>query len=76
MAFAIAALVLSLGIGLTLGILIALGEAEVPPPAELLARLVQAHGWTQLQSWIGLFVAGWVFAWCLASPAAGPFRAG
>jgi hypothetical protein len=58
LAFAAVALALTLTAGLTLGILIAFGEAGVPPLAARLPRLVQAHGWTQLQGWIGLLVAG------------------
>lgn len=50
LAFAAAALLFVLVAGLILGILAALGVGGL--------RLVEAHGWTQLHGWIGLFVAG------------------
>lgn len=58
LAFAAAALALTLAAGLTLGILVALGEAGRPTLGARLPRLIQAHAWTQLQGWLGLLVAG------------------
>lgn len=57
-AFAFTALSLSLGVGLTLGIVIAVADSGGSPLAARIPRLIQAHAWTQLQGWLGLFVAG------------------
>ncbi len=52
-----AALVLGLGAGFVLAILIPLAAAT-PSWGSRLPRLIQAHGWIQLQGFVGLFVAG------------------
>ncbi|MGI8562340.1 MAG: hypothetical protein ACR2MZ_02060 [Candidatus Dormibacter sp.] len=55
-----AALVLGLGAGFVLTILIPLAAAT-PSWGSRLPRFIQAHGWIQLQGFVGLFVAGMAF---------------
>jgi hypothetical protein len=52
--FMAASLGVALGAGLVLAVLLAVTTSRGPNQA----RLVQAHGWAQLQGWLGIFVAG------------------
>ncbi len=48
----------SLGVALGAGLVLAVLLAVATSPELNQARLIQAHGWAQLQGWLGIFVAG------------------
>jgi hypothetical protein len=52
------ALFTALAAGFLLAIVLPLSAAGTLPWAGSVPRLIQAHGWAQLQGWAGLFVAG------------------
>ncbi len=56
--FVFSALVVAIAGGFVLATLLPLMETGTIPGAERVPRLIQAHGWAQLQGWAGLFVAG------------------
>ena len=56
--FIAAALLTAIGVGFVLAVLIPLTAAGRLPWASRYPQLVQAHGWSQLLGWAGLFVAG------------------
>lgn len=56
--FVAGALVSALAGGFLLAVWMPLAATDVVPGIERAPRLVQAHGWLQLQGWGGLFVAG------------------
>lgn len=58
LAFILSAFAIAIGGGFLIAILLPLAESGSIPGAERVARLIQAHGWAQLQGWAGLFVAG------------------
>jgi hypothetical protein len=58
LAFILSAFVVALAGGFLIAVLLPLVETGSIPGAERGPRLVQAHGWAQLQGWTGLFVAG------------------
>jgi hypothetical protein len=52
------ALFMAIAGGFVLATLLPLIETGTIPGVERVPRLIQAHGWAQLQGWAGLFVAG------------------
>jgi hypothetical protein len=52
------ALFMAIAGGFLLATLLPLMETGTIPGAERVPRMIQAHGWAQLQGWAGLFVAG------------------
>jgi hypothetical protein len=56
--FILSAFAIALGGGFLIAIFLPLAESGTIPGAERVPRLIQAHGWAQLQGWAGLFVAG------------------
>jgi hypothetical protein len=56
--FIAGALLVAILAGFLLATIVPLAQAEVIPGASRVPRLIQAHGWAQLQGWAGLFVAG------------------
>lgn len=56
--FILSAFAIALGGGFLIAILLPLAESGTIAGAERVPRLIQAHGWAQLQGWAGLFVAG------------------
>lgn len=52
------ALFMAIAGGFVLAVLLPLIETDTIPGIERVPRLIQAHGWAQLQGWAGLFVAG------------------
>ena len=58
LAYIVSALVIALAAGFALAVILPLAESGTIPGALRVPRLIQAHGWAQLQGWAGLFVAG------------------
>ena len=56
--FIASALIVALAGGFLLAVVLPLSATGILPWEERVPRLVQAHGWAQLQGWAGLFVAG------------------
>lgn len=52
------ALAVAIAGGFVLATLLPLIETGTLPGVERVPRLIQAHGWAQLQGWAGLFIAG------------------
>jgi hypothetical protein len=56
--FILSAFAIALGGGFLIAVLLPLAESGTIAGAQRVPRLIQAHGWAQLQGWAGLFVAG------------------
>ncbi len=56
--FIASALAIALAGGFLLAVALPLSATGILPWEERVPRLIQAHGWAQLQGWAGLFVAG------------------